>query len=306
MREVPLPAAVHADAQEGRLLWDRLCRELCEHDLSVPPALSVMGRNDLISHARNVLPSEAYTRFVQYADELCLSMQVASDVAFPPQIPGRPPHMHQAEELAWAFLEEGRGSLWHAVRALAEYLPLHGPKRRSALSPHLAFAAGAYGHHGYVGLHHYTTLMPRVCRLVNRFILSICPEHRWTSFQILCDSPLGVHVDSQNARLDSFIIGVSYFDNGQVWVQDHGGVDFEDVNGRMVPGITLDICCRGYLLPTHTKLHGSRSWQRGNRFVLISYAIGAFRQVCPEQKLELQGLGFLLPTEETSSSSSLT
>ncbi|CAE7260133.1 unnamed protein product [Symbiodinium necroappetens] len=233
-QKLTLPESIYYDAQEGWLLWDGLCQALQMHGRTMPPALSVSGRNDLLAFARQELPEEAYMQLVTYADELSRSLPSTRDIGFPPQIADVEHSRHPAEELAWALLDEGRGSLWHAIRAIATLLPFDRCARRSASSPHMAFAAGAYGHHGYVGMHHHTQLMPRVCRLFNRFILSICPDHRWTSFQVLCDSLLDVHIDSQNARLDSFMIGISYFSEGAVWVQDSQGLDFEDVRGAVV------------------------------------------------------------------------
>ncbi|CAE7675956.1 unnamed protein product [Symbiodinium microadriaticum] len=204
------------------------------HGRTIPPALSVSGRNDLLAFARQELPEDAYMQLITYADELSRSLPHTRDVGFPPQIADMENIRHPAEEYAWTLLDEGRGSLWHAIRAIATLLPFDRCARRSASSPHMAFAAGAYGHHGYVGMHHHTQLMPRVCRLFNRFIFSICPDHRWTSFQVLCDSLLDMHIDSQNAKLDSFMIGISYFSEGAVWVQDSQGLDFEDVRGAVV------------------------------------------------------------------------
>ena len=281
-------------------MWDGLYQALQMHGRTIPPALSVSGRNDLLAFARQELPEDAYMQLITYADELSRSLPHTRDVGFPPQIADMENIRHPAEEYAWTLLDEGRGSLWHAIRAIATLLPFDRCARRSASSPHMAFAAGAYGHHGYVGMHHHTQLMPRVCRLFNRFIFSICPDHRWTSFQVLCDSLLDMHIDSQNAKLDSFMIGISYFSEGAVWVQDSQGLDFEDVRGQLMPGRLLDLCCRGYMVPTYSRPHGSRSWQHGNRFILISYAIGAHRQLKSEQRTELYRLGFMPPPLEDS------
>ena len=56
----------------------------------------------------------------------------------------------------------------------------------------------------------------------------IHPGHEWTSLSVQVDSLAGPHRDYQNFGLN-LVVGVSLFEQGQIWMEHEGGRYFEEV-----------------------------------------------------------------------------
>eukprot|EP00439_Symbiodinium_sp_Y106_P043018 s1758_g5.t1 len=244
--------AVYRDSLEEHLLLTCL-RKLRADTVGgrLTPAMSTMNRNDILFHAKDLLAADAYQTFVLY--ELSQHLAGTVDVLFPPQL-SLPEGVEEmsllpAEAAAYAFLNEGRGSIWVAMREVVALMPFERKMPRAAESqPSLTFAAGAYGDHSFSGVYRHTFALQRACRLINAFLVCVCPTHRWTTFQISCDNTMGLHKDKQHAPRDNLVYGISHFCDGHLWWQDEGGTCYGDVDGQVVPGCLLDLSCRGYLV----------------------------------------------------------
>ena len=77
--------AVYRDSLEEHLLLT--CLSKLRADTvggRLAPAMSMMNRNDILFHAKDLLAADAYQTFVLYADELSQHLPGTVDVLFPP------------------------------------------------------------------------------------------------------------------------------------------------------------------------------------------------------------------------------
>ncbi|CAE7336935.1 Ovostatin [Symbiodinium sp. KB8] len=296
-REIPLPHAWYQVALEESLLLDAL-RNLvpAERPQCIPPAASMASRNDIVVLARETLTPDEYEHFLLYADKLSQHLPMLAEDAFPtlPNHELEPPHS-AAEHMARLYMAEKQGSLWAAVRDIVTALPFACQQRQLSDKPAMTFSAGAYGHRSYVGLHKQTSKTPMVCRMFNALIRQLAPALRWTTLSVVCNSLNELHIDRQNAAIDSLVLGLSHFTGGHLWLQDSTGTCFEEVQQNLLPGRVYEISRRCYLLPAFARWHRTYPWQDGDRIVLIAYAIGQYRCLSAEHKAQLQDLGFVLP-----------
>ena len=134
-----------------------------------------------------------------------------------------------------------------------------------------------------------------VCALLNGLVHKLHPAHQWTRLVISLNSQVGLHVDAQNARLPSLLVGLSHYKGGQLWVQTDAGADFEEFGEQLLPGHAYTTSMNCLLFPAATTLHGVRPWTEGDRVVLAAYAIGQHRFLSPAERGALLELGFQLP-----------
>ena len=134
-----------------------------------------------------------------------------------------------------------------------------------------------------------------VCALLNGLVRKLCPEHRWTSLVVSLNSLVSPHVDAQNARLPSLLVGLSHYKGGQLWIQHEQGTDFEECGEKLLPGVAYTTSMNCILFPAATALHGVRPWSDGDRVVLAAFTIGQHRFLSPVERGVLLELGFQLP-----------
>ena len=154
---------------------------------------------------------------------------------------------------------------------------------------------GAYGHHAFCGLTRSTHRHRATCLLLNRLIREVHPQHTWTSLVVTWNGAIHAHVDSQNARIRSLVVGMSHFRNGELWIATQDGVDFEEYAGQLVQGCLYQVSMNAILLPAATSPHSVRPSTAGDRVVLIAYTIGQHRSLSTRTREELFQLGFSVP-----------
>ena len=94
--------------------------------------------------------------------------------------------------------------------------------------PLSACSIGAFGRGPYVGLCSLTAQHGSFCRLMNRLINHLKPDHIWSSISISKNMLTPPHRDQQNHASDTLLVGLSHFVEGGVWVEGEGGCHFED------------------------------------------------------------------------------
>ncbi|OLQ06432.1 hypothetical protein AK812_SmicGene10277 [Symbiodinium microadriaticum] len=216
-----LPKGAYVEMLEEWLLlqaYSGLWREMGH--VSLPPALSMAVRNDIIHAAVNALEPELCTVFLDYAEKLQRELPRYAETSFPLpcELPMRP---SSAECLAHALLEQGHGSLWTSVRQVAAEISYHTVHR--AIGTHLSFSVGAYGHRSFVGLLKQTGTHRSVCRLLNALVTQIYPAHVWTTVTVNVDLKAPTHIDVANASYASLLLGLSHFDDGTLWTEHEAG-----------------------------------------------------------------------------------
>ena len=111
--QVELPRHMYVVALEEHLLLEAY-RHLCSADMSLccPPDITLASRNDLIALAAANLSENCLEVFLSYAETLCRSLSGPVMVDLPPPVGDFEARAPAAEQLAWHYLQEGRGSLW--------------------------------------------------------------------------------------------------------------------------------------------------------------------------------------------------
>ena len=104
-----------------------------------------------------------------------------------------------------------------------------------------------------------------------------------------------MHVDGQNARLPTLLLGISHFHDGQIWIQHQEGQVYEEHNQHMIPGQLHNTSMRCLLFQASTQLHCVKPWTAGDRFVIAAYTIGQFRHLSESDVRTLVQLGFQMP-----------
>ncbi|CAE7348895.1 unnamed protein product, partial [Symbiodinium microadriaticum] len=240
----------------------------------VSSALSMAQRNDILEAARKDLSPEQFERLAIYADTLCVQIPGVPGASMPPPVEADQDQGSQANKLASLLLQENAGSLWGAARLVASHLNFKAERRLSTDSLQRVVRLGAYGHHSFCGLTQATATHCSVCALLNGLVRKLRPEHVWTSLVVSLNSQVGPHVDGQNARMPTLLIGLSHYAGGQLWVQNASGKDFEEYGEHLLPGdiFSTSMCC--LLFPAATALHSVRPWTNGDRVVLAAFSIG--------------------------------
>ena len=270
-----------------------LHREQTGHQL--PPSLSMALYNDILAYARTVLEEANFTKLVAYADSLCQQVPGVRCSVFPPQLMDAPETGSPANSLAEELLCEGMGSLWGASRQVIALLPFRAEKRLSNTAELRVVRLGAYGHHSFCGMCNMTADSRSVCVLLNGLVRLLRPEHVWTTLVITLNSQVPMHVDGQNARLPTLLLGISHFHDGQIWIQNPEGTVYEEHNQHLFPGQLHKTSMRCLLFQASTQLHCVKPWTAGDRFVIAAYTIGQFRHLSETDVRTLVQLGFQMP-----------
>ena len=100
-----------------------------------------------------------------------------------------------------------------------------------------------------------------------------------------------MHRDSANAALPNFVIAVSDFRGGGIWVQDSQGTEVKEVAGSPVNGIVHDLS-RPLKFDAHALYHCTLPWE-GERLVAVAFSVARLHTFSLEDIRFLQSQGFL-------------
>ena len=293
---VPLPAQVYLEALEENLLLAAYKLLKIEEAGCYPPAsLSIAQRNDILAFARSDLAPERYERLALYAAQLCEKLPYEPGAGLPPPVDDNVEQGSYANQVASQLLHDSSASLWGAARQVVAQLNFKAERRLSTGLPQTVVRLGAYGHHSFCGLTQATAMHRSVCALLNGLVRKLRPDHRWTSLVVSLNSLVPPHVDVQNARLPSLLVGLSHYKGGQLWIQQDQGQDFEECGEKLLPGVAYTTSMSCVLFPAATSMHGVRPWSEGDRVVLAAFTIGQHRFLSSTERGLLLELGFQVP-----------
>ena len=128
-------------------------------------------------------------------------------------------------------------------------------------------------------------------------LLGSCdPTFTWTSLSVqynLCSPP---DRDLSNSG-DSMILQLTYNEGGAVWIEQEGGSDYQEVQGRaaLVSGTSHSLQGRAILFPARDLLHTTMPWSVFDRVVLAAYTAADWERFSDEMRAALQRVGFNLP-----------
>ena len=232
-----------------------------------------------------------------YAEALSNQQKRCLDTHMPFPLGDFQQHMPKAEQVAHALLTDATAPIWCAVRqAVAEVEWDQGRHAfMKAEQPHnLTLGAFAYGPH--CGLCRGTREHANFCRLLNRFICHIKPDHVWSSFALNLNARLPPHKDSHNAPTGSLLLSLSHHEEGSVWLEESSCSADRSHFASGSCGRMYRITFQALYFQAHRQVHCTCDWSRANRITLSAYCIGTYHHLSEAQRNFLADLGFILPS----------
>ncbi|CAE7517036.1 nmd3 [Symbiodinium sp. CCMP2592] len=176
-----------------------------------------------------------------------------------------------------------RGSFDRAsVQILFDLLPKTRPhKITGSAEPGTAFFGGTVHQEGLTAPRSTCFTFPESMRVINAFLHSVDPHHRYAAFVLTKNVTSEVHRDPRNAAVPNLIVAISSFSDGGIWIQDDSGTQVRSFHGSPVTGtvhslqdgpVYLD--ARGCLhdLPCLFKEDGDSQWASTSAELLASLA----------------------------------
>ena len=291
--EVPFPVDVYTAALEEFLLLNT-ARSLLQQQGhgTVPPAMGMAVRNDLIAWAVDALSSPYREDFLRYVEALDKKLRRCLPTFLPEPLGEPGPTTLQAEIIAWHFLNEGGTPIWSAVRQAVSALAWQPCQRTFGDLTPTNVLVGAFHSGPYTGITKSTKLYPSFSRLINRFIQHLYPSLIWSTFSISRNLRTPPHRDHSNAPTGSLLTALSHHDGGGLWLEDGCGEVYEDVQGNLKCGriVRLDFQC--LVFPAHRMTHSTCGWEGTDRITLAAYCIGTVAKLTKSQFALLENFGF--------------
>ena len=133
-----------------------------------------------------------------------------------------------------------------------------------------SFTVGAFSKVGRVGVRANTRSFPAVTQMLTRFVRSRDPDRVFGAIACFTNLEADFHSDVNNdARFHNWIVPLSRFKQGGIWVEQEGGPVTKFARGRNRHGAILDVCAGPVELPSHC-LHCVLPWT-GTRCVLVAF-----------------------------------
>ena len=294
--EIPLPDELYQDALETYLLLQCLQQLYsAESTGSLPPALGMMSRNDVLFAAQQALTTSSQVTLFAYAETLSRQVSAQIHTLLPEPVFGSDCGS-AAEILARRFLEDGTAPLWSSVRQVVMTLRKEKPRHNSfPLSDEAAsFSIGAFCNGAHQGLCKATMTHKNVARLLNRLVSRVCSEHTWTTTTLLFNYATPPHIDTQNAAAPNLVLSLSVHDGGELWIEGEGS-DFVEHGGVMIKGCKYSLHSHAIWFEAFRLLHMTCPWQTFDRVTLVAFTVKKTERL-PQWTWELLlELGFLLP-----------
>ena len=182
------------------------------------------------------------------------------------------------------------------IDSILNTLPAHAQSDRPILQPSdtettspapTSFISGAYIHGPHAGLHSTMRQYPSFTHLLVCIVRTQVPDCFFSTVSIHRNCVARVHRDSHNhACIPNYIIPVSEFTNGQLWIENPQ----ETVIMDSLPGIALPITLPFVSFDPRLR-HATLPWE-GTRTVLIAFHIRSAWRLSPEPLQSLQNAGF--------------
>ena len=112
-----------------------------------------------------------------------------------------------------------------------------------------------------------------------------------------------VHKDLGNADTPSLLIGVSTFNNGELWVESPDGKVEMTLKDKVICGNLYPVCDTKVFFDARNTWHATMPWH-GDRLVLAAYNPAFMDNLQPTQLEQLRQLGFQLSSDAASASAS--
>ncbi|CAE7321022.1 unnamed protein product [Symbiodinium sp. CCMP2592] len=196
---------------------------------------------------------------------------------------------------AEAFATEciARGSFDRAsVQILFDLLPKTRPhKITGSAEPGTAFFGGTVHQEGLTAPRSTCFTFPESMRVINAFLHSVDPHHRYAAFVLTKNVTSEVHRDPRNAAVPNMIVAISSFTDGGIWIQDDSGTQVRSFHGSPVTGTVHSLQDGPVYLDARGCLHATQPWV-GDRLIAIAYTPQNMHLLSVDDSAFLASLGF--------------
>ncbi|CAE7363322.1 unnamed protein product [Symbiodinium sp. CCMP2592] len=196
---------------------------------------------------------------------------------------------------AEAFATEciARGSFDRAsVQILFDLLPKTRPhKITGSAEPGTAFFGGTVHQEGLTAPRSTCFTFPESMRVINAFLHSVDPHHRYAAFVLTKNVTSEVHRDPRNAAVPNMIVAISSFTDGGIWIQDDSGTQVRSFHGSPVTGTVHSLQDGPVYLDARGCLHATQPWV-GDRLIAIAYTPQYMHLLSVDDSAFLASLGF--------------
>ena len=139
---------------------------------------------------------------------------------------------------------------------------------------------------------------PYFTLIVNRFINSIAPTHKYTSYVIRQGCSGVVHRDLRNGPFKSMVVNLGVGGQGDgLWLHDRMGKVLKTFGSQVLPGVVMPLDAP-FFLDARRCLHAGHVADKSRsqaRVVLIAFTTINLANLGPCPKSRLLSLGFPLP-----------
>ena len=149
-----------------------------------------------------------------------------------------------------------------------------------------------------LGLRCNTSLFPVTTRALTQYAQSWAGDLPFTSVALFSDLATPLHSDRNNAKgFDNFLIGVSSFTQGGLWLENPNGTCPAPAPHSHVLGHVLPVSRRCVTFNAH-KRHATMPWS-GHRVVMAGFVIKGYEAISSSDHNTLLSLGFHPPDLST-------
>ena len=146
----------------------------------------------------------------------------------------------------------------------------------------------------------HSTLLPIFNNMVTRYIRSVCPQHKFTTYVLrtgVLDKP---HRDTKNAPLPSFIqaLRTPAPDLDGLWIHDPVGTTLKVHEGNLLRGSVVSLN-EPFIFQPRSVLHAgfvAKSSESLGRLVLVAFTTIHASVLSESTRSELKDLGFHIPS----------
>ena len=151
---------------------------------------------------------------------------------------------------------------------------------------------------GILGLRGNTLSFPLTTKVLTSYATNRVGDMPFTSVALFSDLEAPLHSDRNNAKgFDNFLIGISEFQGGELWVERHGGAAPAPVPHSHLLGVALPVSGQCVIFDAHLR-HATMPWV-GHRAVLAGFVIKGYEAISSSDHCALIKLGFNTPDLST-------
>ena len=206
-----------------------------------------------------------------------------------------------AEAFAQQCLDSGRVSsadLIQLISLLPSETPARAPQSPNKQHPNqFSFTTGAYVRGGILGLRGNTLSFPLTTQVLTSYATNRVGDMPFTS-ALFSDLEAPLHSDRNNAKgFDNFLIGISEFQGGELWIERHGGATPAPLPHSHLLGVALPVSGQCVVFDAHLR-RATMPWV-GHRAVLAGFVIKGYEAISSSDHCALIKLGFNTPDLST-------